>query len=413
MQGRDAAGSGRTASPLELFYDLTFVAAFGVASSQLADDIVSGHIGTATVAFILAMTTIVWAWTNFTWFASAFDNDDWLFRLLTMVQMAGVLVLAIGLPPLFESIESGGVVDNSVMVAGYIVIRVAVATQWLRAARHDPRYRQLALTYAAFVIPTQVGWVILAVVHLTAGPALVVMALLIGVESLAPLVAERRGRAEGGVTPWNSHHLAERYSLLTIVALGETIFGTLSSATQISALEGWSFDAGAAVAAGIATSLALWWVYFLVPHGPALSARRTKVLPWAYGHVILFIAIAATGAGLHVVGYVYDEGHPVSELVAVVAVAGPVFVFMVTRCLLHGWLVSAVPRPTSLQVTALVFPVLAILLAFAGWPLWGCLLITLASPVTLIVAYEAGGWRTLDGQLATLRANHESSNGRA
>ena len=49
------------------------------------------------------MFAVVWAWINVTWFASAFDNDDWLYRLLTMVQMTGVIVL-LGLPPLFSSI---------------------------------------------------------------------------------------------------------------------------------------------------------------------------------------------------------------------------------------------------------------------------------------------------------------------
>ena len=31
------------------------------------------------------------AWINFTWFASAYDTDDWVFRLMTMVEMVGVL----------------------------------------------------------------------------------------------------------------------------------------------------------------------------------------------------------------------------------------------------------------------------------------------------------------------------------
>jgi low temperature requirement protein LtrA len=411
LRGREATRGGRSASPLELLYDLTFVAAFGIAANQLADDILAGHIGMAMVAFLVAMTTIVWAWTNFTWFASAFDNDDWLFRLLTMVQMAGVVVLAIGLPPFFSSIEDGGVVENGLMVVGYIVIRLAVAIQWVRAARDDPRYRQLALTYAVFVIPAQAGWVLLAAVHVTAGPALAVMAGLIGVESLAPLVAERRGRSKGGATPWNSDHLAERYSLLTIVALGETIFGTLSSATHMSAQEGWTGDAGVVIAAGIALSFAMWWVYFLVPHGAALGSQRTKVLPWAYGHIVLFSAVAATGAGLHVVGYAVDPGHPVSELTAVVAVGGPVLVFMVTRYLLHAWLISSLPRTTAVHVVSFGLPIVAIILAIFDGQLWGCLLVILASPITVIAAYEAGGWRALDAQLADLLARHSTAEG--
>ncbi|WP_308736914.1 MULTISPECIES: low temperature requirement protein A [unclassified Microbacterium] len=73
------------------------------------------------------MVAIVWAWINYSWFASAFDTDDWLFRVLTMVQMAGVVVLAIGLPPMFASLERGQPVENEIMVAGYVVMRVFIS----------------------------------------------------------------------------------------------------------------------------------------------------------------------------------------------------------------------------------------------------------------------------------------------
>jgi low temperature requirement protein LtrA len=402
MLGRDSTESGRSATPLELLYDLTFVAAFGVAAAQLTHGIVTGHIGTASISFLIAMTTIVWAWTNFTWFASAFDNDDWLFRILTMIQMVGVVVLAIGLPPLFASIEDGGSLDTRLMVAGYVVIRVAVAVLWMRAARADPRYRRVAVTYAIFVGTAQAGWVVLALLRLAAGPALAAIGILFVIESVAPIVAEARGRSTGGVTPWNAHHLAERYSLLAIIALGETVLGTLSAATQISSNEGWTLDAIVVIAAGVVMSLALWWVYFLVPHGPALSARRNRVLPWAYGHIVLFGAIAATGAGLHVVGYAFDREHPLAEGMVVTAVALPVLIFMLVRDLLHALLTSAVPRSIPVHIASIALPVVAIALASLGCPLWICLLVTLASPVAVIVAYELGGWRALDSQLARI-----------
>ena len=44
---------------------------------------------------------IWWAWMNFTWFASAYDNDDVPYRLLTFVQIAGVLILAAGVAAAF------------------------------------------------------------------------------------------------------------------------------------------------------------------------------------------------------------------------------------------------------------------------------------------------------------------------
>ena len=72
------------------------------------------------------------------WFASAYDTDDWIYRLLTMVQMVGVLILALGLPAMFESLDEGEHVDNGVMVLGYVVMRVPMVLQWWRASRQSP-----------------------------------------------------------------------------------------------------------------------------------------------------------------------------------------------------------------------------------------------------------------------------------
>ena len=72
---------------------------------------------------------------NFTWFASAFDCDDAFYRVLTLVQMAGVLVLAAGVGPAFE--ES----DYRTAVLGYVIMRGALVIQWLRVAIQVPAYR--------------------------------------------------------------------------------------------------------------------------------------------------------------------------------------------------------------------------------------------------------------------------------
>ena len=392
---------GRAATPLELLFDLTFVVSFAVAGTELAHGIAAGHWGTATVAFVFVMFAVVWAWINVSWFASAFDNDDWLYRVLTMVQMTGVIVLAIGLPPVFASIEGGGFFDIRVMVAGYVIIRVALIVQWIRAARGNPRYRPLARTYAWFVGAAQAGWVLIAVLPVSVAVGLAVAAVLFAIEALGPIVAERgRARADGRSTPWHPHHLAERFALLTIIALGETVFGTLSSAAEISHVEGWTMDAIVVVGVGIAMSFALWWTYFLLPHAAVLTARRGKAIPWGYGHILLYGAIAAVGAGLHVIGYSFDPEYDIDETTVAASIAIPVIVFMIVRYALQAWLVSAPPRDSVVQVAAMALPAVGIVLAAGGVALWACLLAVLASPLSVIVWFELGGWRSLDAQLA-------------
>src|SRR5580693_1961697 len=105
MRGRDPHERGRTSTPLELLFDLTFAIAFAAAAEQLSELVARGHVAAGLAGFAFAMFATCWAWVNFSWFASAYDTDDWAFRLATMVQMVGVLILALGLPRVFDSID--------------------------------------------------------------------------------------------------------------------------------------------------------------------------------------------------------------------------------------------------------------------------------------------------------------------
>lgn len=116
MTGRDPQERGRASTPLELLFDLTFVVAVGQAANQLAHLVEEGHVGAGVIAFAFATFAVTWAWINFSWFASAFDTDDWVFRVVTMVQMVGACIVALGLPDLFHSIDEGGHVDNRIVV---------------------------------------------------------------------------------------------------------------------------------------------------------------------------------------------------------------------------------------------------------------------------------------------------------
>jgi len=198
MGGRDPHEEHRVATPLELLFDLTFATCFGFAASQFATELAEGRYVAAALGFGFASFAICWAWINFSWFSSAYDTDDWLFRVATMVQMIGVLVLAIGLRPMFASIERGQRLDNSVMVLGYVIMRVALVSQWLRAAKQDPVHRRACLTYAITISIAQIGWVAMIFAHLSAVGALVPVAVLVLIEFAGPALAERK---DGG-TLW-------------------------------------------------------------------------------------------------------------------------------------------------------------------------------------------------------------------
>jgi low temperature requirement protein LtrA len=321
MSGRDPEERHRPATPLELLFDLTFVVAFGIAADELAHYLAEDHIRTSLIGFGFVAFAISWAWINFSWFASAYDTDDWVFRLLTMLQMVGVLVLALGVANLFASIDKGDHVDNGVMVAGYVVMRVALVAQWGRAARQNPERRAVAKTYIATVLVAQAGWVGLAVAQTSVETMLACAAALALVELTGPYLAETR---KGG-TPWHPHHIAERYGLLVIIALGEAILGTIAALGAIVGPEGdgWSVEAAVVGIAGVALTFGMWWIYFVIPSGEILARRRRRALGWGYGHIPIFASIVAAGAGLHVGAYLVEHETKLSAFDTLLTTAGP------------------------------------------------------------------------------------------
>ncbi len=236
MTGRDPGAEERADTPLELLFDLVFVVAFGQAGNAFAHLVAEGHWGIGLYGFAFGMFAIVWAWINFTWFASAYDTDDWAYRLATMTIMVGALVLTLGIPNMFASLEEGRVLDNDVMVAGYVIMRLAMVSLWVRAARQDPSRAHVARVYLVSVVAAQVGWCLTAVVALSPTTFLVVVLPLVLLEVVGPWVAETR---RGG-TPWHPGHVAERYGLLVIIALGEGIIGTVAALNILVGAEGWS-----------------------------------------------------------------------------------------------------------------------------------------------------------------------------
>jgi low temperature requirement protein LtrA len=396
MSGRDPDELHRVSTPLELLYDLTFAVAFAVAGEQLAHLLAEGHFAAGLIGFVLAVFAVCWCWINYSWFASAYDTDDWAFRVATMVQMVGVIILALGLPPVFHSIDAGHTIDNSVTVAGYVVMRLSMIFLWLRAARQDPPRRRACQTYALTIGVAQLGWITLLLAHTTVGLFSASALVLILIELAGPVIAER---GKGG-TPWHAHHITERYGLLTIITLGETVIGTVASLGAVVQSQGWSLDAVLVVVAGTGLTFGLWWMYFTVPAGEVLKVHRERALPWGYGHMLIFGSIAATGAGLHVAAsYISHEAH-IGPTATVIAVAVPVGVFAFALFALYTYLVhSGDPFHIALLAGTATVLGLAVLLASAGLAMAVCLVILMLAPLVTVVGYETVGHRHLDAAL--------------
>ncbi|WP_179236082.1 low temperature requirement protein A [Streptomyces sp. CS113] len=323
LKARHRHEQHRVATPLELFFDLCFVVAIAQAGVQLVHAVAEGHAGEGVLNYAMVFFAIWWAWMNFTWFASAYDNDDVLYRVVTLVQIAGVLVLAAGVSRAFED------QDWVAVVIGYVIMRVAMAAQWLRASRSAATPEStMARTYSAGVLLCQIGW--LGLLFLPEGSRGWLFLVMVVLELCVPAIAERKHPSS-----WHPHHISERYGLLTIIVLGETI-AAATVAVKSGIEENDALGEVLPIAAGgLLIVFAAWWIYFVVPVHSYLKSSRQSFL-WGYGHYLVFASAAAIGAGLEVaVEQAVGKAH-ISTLAASAAVTLPTAVFLLTVWALHA-----------------------------------------------------------------------------
>lgn len=356
MLARDKDDAHRAATPLELLFDLCFVVAIAQASYQLHHGMDEGHVTDALLGFVTVFFTIWWAWMNFTWFASAFDNDDVVYRLLTFVQIGGVLILAAGIP------NAANNRDFEAATYGYVIMRVALVCLWLRAAIQHPESRPATLRYAGGVASIQVLW--LGLLLLPGDLAFAAFPVLAGLELAIPVWAERATQ-----TAWHPGHIAERYGLFTIIVIGEAILGATTAIRSSFTEQGLSWSLIGIGLGGLVIALGTWWAYFAHEAGPALRRSPNSVFRWGYGHFFLFGAIAAAGAGIQSVLAKSLHHSELSNVEASLTLSMPAGFSLLVIGLLHEWTEGTskrLPRFIVAAVAVVLSAIFADILPLAG-----------------------------------------------
>lgn len=275
----------RASTPLELLFDLCFVVAIAVLAANLHHGLADNHAVLGVIAYVALFIPIWWAWMSYTWFATAFDNNDAVFRLLTLAQMAGVLVLAAAIPAAVE----GNVVPFTL---AYTAMRLPLLVQWLRAARDDAAHRAFALRYVYGILCAQSAWLLALAIPMPWRIAVWVAALAL--DLLTPIWATRV--APGRV--FHAGHIAERYGLFTLIVIGESILAVSVGARDVIAAGSLDASTVAVCAAALVAAFSIWWLYFDTLGREALERHRRAAFIWGYGHALLYASIAAIGAGV-------------------------------------------------------------------------------------------------------------------
>ena len=375
--------SNRSATRLELFFDLAFVLFVARCADLLAKD--ETWTGAAMFAAVLAIGW--WAWASTTLYANRFDTDDAVFRLITLVAMAGVVAMA-------ASVDKLGEPTGRWFVIGYVVIRLALVAGYLRAWRHVPEARSTARLY---LIGHSLGAGFWLVSLLVPEPARYV---LWGVGVLVDLVWPTAAARLKDAVPLHLEHLPERFGLFVILVLGESVAAVVTGLHD----GGWKPAVAGTALAAFVVAATLWWVYFDLSGGAAkrrLAAEGDHATKhgvhdfYVYVHLPLLVSLAAVAVGLeHLVLHGADDHLSAgTRWVLGIATAG----YLLSAAVMQGWLGERV-RGAVLWPGAGV-PLVLLIAWLDLAPLWTAGLLAavlVAGAVTGFVLHRHGEVRTAE-----------------
>jgi low temperature requirement protein LtrA len=253
LRSGQTSKSDRHATWLELFFDLVFVVAVNALAHMLYPELSLHHL----VRFGVLYIPVWWAWIGATFYATRFDTDDVLQRVLIFVQMNAVLTLAL-------NIEEGLGATSTVFALAYAIVRGVLVLQYLRAGWSIAAARPLTHRFARGFAFAAAMWLLSAFVPAPWRFALWAVGLIVDIGT--PLFA---GRLHARFAP-DLSHLPERFGLFTVVVLGESIVAVANGV----AVQQWNVFSTLTAILGFSIAFCLWWTYFDHASDGAVRAAR-------------------------------------------------------------------------------------------------------------------------------------------
>lgn len=298
-----SADEDHRVSTIELFFDLVFVYAITQTTQLMAD-----HLSPLGVGQGLAMLAVLWwCWCSYAWLGTTIHVDHGIARLAMFGAMAVMFLVSLTIPEAFVD-HPGGLFAPVLFVVCYALVRLLHLVAYLGAARHDPGLKRVLLRMFVGLLPSVI---LLGVATALSGPwqlGLWVVALL--VDYLNVYLT--------GPDGWRLNspaHFAERFGLIVIIALGESI---VAIGIGIGALP-MSWPVTGAAVCGLALAAGMWWTYFDVVARVsehrltrATGRERAKLATDSYTflHLPLIAGIVLVALGLKkALLYVADTEH--------------------------------------------------------------------------------------------------------
>jgi low temperature requirement protein LtrA len=295
-------------TPLELFFDLVFVLSFTQVTFTMAHDPSWEGLGEG----MLILAAVWWAWAAYGWLTNTIDPDQNLNRLCMFAAMAAMLVVSLSIPQAFG--------DRGLLFGcSYFFVRAMHLVLYVTNTKRDDDTDNLQ-AIMKLAPGLLLGSALLIVAGaLDGGARTSVWIIAILIDWSTPLLFGSEGfRLHPG-------HFAERYGLIIIIALGESVLA-IGAAAEI------SLSTGEVVAAllGITAVVALWWAYFDIV--AIVAERRLKEAPpgeqaplardsYSYLHFPMIAGIVLLALGLK--RTLADTGEPLDTVPAIALCGGP------------------------------------------------------------------------------------------
>ena len=301
--------SERTATWLELFYDLVFVAAVAMMGTRLAHDASWAGV----LSYLAYFALVWWLWASHTFYADRYDTDDLIYRFLAGAQMVAVAVIAV-------SLSLGEAGSTQVFALGYAGARLVLLLLYARAYRYVPGTRDLVRGYLIGFGAASLLWVISIAIPEPA--RFWVWGIAFAVDLATPF-AVRKIQA---TAPLDISHLPERFGLFTILVLGEAIVAVTVGLSHVA----WQTSTTLVGIFGLGAATCLWWINFDHLDGSVVrrrgEGRNWRPTVWIYGHLPLAVSLAMFGVSVELAIVGADHGHEYAStdrwlLVASVALA--------------------------------------------------------------------------------------------
>jgi low temperature requirement protein LtrA len=358
-------------TPLELFFDLTFVFAMTQVTVLLADEPTWGGV----LRGMLVLAALWWGWSVYAWLTSALDVDEGGFRLALLAATAAMFGVALAVPGAFG--------DDAVLFGlAYLLVRVMHIVLSAIVVRDEPDRRDAIARFA----PTALGGPLLIVLAsaVDGGWQVSLWAVALAIDYLGPTVL---GVGRGWrVAP---EHFAERHGLIVLIALGESMIAIgLGAGLELTA----GVLAGAML--GLVVVSALWWLYFDVAaifvrrrliEARGLDLHRLALHSYSYLHLPMVAGIVLFALGLKTtLDHVGDELHTVPA----VALCGGVALYLLSHVAFLFRATGRIFRRRTIGVAVLLAltPVALVVPALAALALVGAV-------CSLVAAYEALRYR--------------------